>query len=67
MAGGLRMFAGPLPSGDGRFSRPPHAPDDDAWQTVFVPGDTAVVFQRESDETRIVTVDVSKLMTARHR
>jgi Tol biopolymer transport system component len=51
----------------GAVRRLMQTPDDEAWQTYFLPGDTSVVFQRESDEMRIVTVDVAGLMAAHKR
>jgi Tol biopolymer transport system component len=47
----------------GTVRRLMQTPDDEAWSNLFLPGDTSIVFQRESDSFRIATVDVGELMT----
>jgi len=47
---------------DDSVRRLTHSPADDGWLAFFLPGDTGIVFQRQTVQQRIAVADVAKLM-----
>jgi hypothetical protein len=47
---------------DGSTQRLTHSPADDGWLAFFLPGDSGIVFQRQTIQQRIAVADVAELM-----